>query len=77
LKEKFGAHGEIGDVYIPRSYGSTDSRGYAFVRFMDKKDAEDAQRVLDGTDLDGRVIKIQEARERRPDNPRDAMASRG
>jgi RNA recognition motif-containing protein len=54
-------------VYIPRSYNSTESRGFAFVRFLEKKDAEDAQRALDGTELDGRTLTIQEAQKRRPD----------
>jgi RNA recognition motif-containing protein len=76
IKDKFSPYGEIGDVYIPRSFGSSEPRGFAFVRFIDKKDAEDAQRALDGTELDGREIKIQEARERRAENPREAMNAR-
>jgi RNA recognition motif-containing protein len=76
LKEKFGAFGEVGDVYIPRRFGSTDPRGFAFVRFMDKQAAEDAMRALDSTMIEGREIRIQEAKERRPDNPRSHMASR-
>jgi len=30
------------------------------VRFVDKRDAEDAQRALDGAEVDGREIRIQE-----------------
>eukprot|EP00611_Tribonema_gayanum_P003049 TRINITY_DN12373_c0_g1_i1.p2 TRINITY_DN12373_c0_g1~~TRINITY_DN12373_c0_g1_i1.p2 ORF type:complete len:137 (-),score=24.70 TRINITY_DN12373_c0_g1_i1:127-537(-) len=41
-------------------------RGFAFVRFMDKRDAEDALHRMDGQDLDGRVLRIQFAMERRP-----------
>ena len=77
MKDHFSKYGEIGDIYIPRSFGSSDPRGFAFVRFLAKKDSEDAQRALDGSEMDGREIKIQEARERRADNPRDAMSSRG
>jgi RNA recognition motif-containing protein len=76
LKEKFNAYGEVGDVYIPRKFGSTEPRGFAFVRFLDKRDAEDAQRALDGTLLDGREIRIQEAKEKRPENPKEFMTSR-
>lgn len=73
LRELFSAHGEIGDVYIPRSFNSNEPRGFAFVRFVEKKDAEDALRALDGTEFDGRTLTIQEAKERRPENPRGAM----
>ena len=67
LKEKFGTFGEVGDVYIPRNIRNNEPRGYAFVRFLDKRDAEDAQRGLDNSDLDGRPITIQEAKQKRPD----------
>jgi RNA recognition motif-containing protein len=76
LKEKFGEFGEVGDVYIPRNFGTQDPRGFAFVRFLDKRDAEDAQRGLDGTMIDGREIKIQEAKEKRPENPKEHMSIR-
>ena len=52
----------MGDVYIPRNYSTNEPRGFAFVRFVDKRDAEDAQRALDGADIDGREIRIQEVR---------------
>mmetsp|Transcript_17119 Transcript_17119/g.23540 ORF Transcript_17119/g.23540 Transcript_17119/m.23540 type:complete len:214 (+) Transcript_17119:18-659(+) len=77
LREKFSPYGDIGDVYIPRNFGTNEPRGFAFVRFVDKRDAEDAQRALDGAEVDGREIRIQEAKERRPENPKAHMASRG
>ena len=40
LKELFGKHGEIGDVYMPRDYYTKRSRGFAFVRFKDRTAAE-------------------------------------
>lgn len=71
LTEEFSKFGEVGDVYIPRVHGTVEPKGFAFVRFLDKRDAEDAQRNLDGKELDGRIIRIQEAKEKRPDNPKD------
>ena len=36
----FEKYGDVGDVYIPLERGSGRSRGFAFVRFYDKRDAE-------------------------------------
>ena len=44
--------GELGDVYIPRNRETRESRGFAFVRFMKKEDAEKAC-SLDGKELAG------------------------
>jgi len=37
LFEKFG---EVGDIYLPTERGTGRSRGFAFVRYWDKRDAE-------------------------------------
>jgi len=37
LFEKFG---DLGDVYLPMERGTGRSRGFAFVRYFDKRDAE-------------------------------------
>lgn len=62
LREKFGVYGDVGDVYIPRKRGSTDNRGYAFVRFLSEEDARRATDSMSGQDIDGSVINIQEAK---------------
>lgn len=67
LKEKFSVYGEVGDVYIPRLPGSSDPRGFAFVRFVNQRDGEEAMKGLDNTEIDGREIHIQEAKDKRPD----------
>ena len=43
-----------------------ESRGFAFVRFYDKRDAEDAIDGMDGKDLDGRELRVDIARHDRP-----------
>mmetsp|Transcript_13619 Transcript_13619/g.17688 ORF Transcript_13619/g.17688 Transcript_13619/m.17688 type:complete len:222 (+) Transcript_13619:144-809(+) len=70
LKDKFGKYGEVGDVYIPRDRYSQKPRGFAFVRFIDKRDAEDAMDAMDSKDLDGREIRVQFARHDRPKHGR-------
>lgn len=64
--EKFG---EVGDIYIPRDRYTKDSRGFAFVRFFDRRDAEDAMDRMDGYMLEGREMRVQTARYGRPTEP--------
>ena len=42
------------------------SRGFAFVEMGSEQDAQAAIQALDGTELDGRNIKVNEAKERQP-----------
>lgn len=60
----------IGDVYIPRNPYSMDSRGFAFVRYYNERDAEDAIRGMDGRKIDGREIRVQRAMYGRPSSRR-------
>uniref|UniRef100_A0AB39U1E0 Serine/arginine-rich splicing factor 2 n=1 Tax=Nilaparvata lugens TaxID=108931 RepID=A0AB39U1E0_NILLU len=69
LRRVFERCGEVGDVYIPRDRFTRESRGFAFVRFYDKRDAEDALDAMDGRLLDGRGLKVQMARYGRPSSP--------
>lgn len=41
----FERFGTIGDIYIPRNPQSRESRGFAFVRYFNRSDAEEAMRV--------------------------------
>ena len=56
LRDLFGKYGDIGDVFMPRDRMTGEIRGFAFVRFYDKRDAEDAMEGLDGKDFDGRYF---------------------
>ena len=69
LKRIFNKYGEVGDVYIPRDRFNRESRGFAFVRFFDRRDAEDAMDSLDGTIVDGRELRVQMAKYGRPSDP--------
>ncbi|EEB11016.1 serine/arginine rich splicing factor, putative [Pediculus humanus corporis] len=69
LRRVFERCGEVGDIYIPRDRFSRESRGFAFVRFYDKRDAEDALDAMDGRILDGRELRVQMARYGRPSSP--------
>ena len=40
LKDVFGKYGDVGDVFIPQDRETGRPRGFAFVRFYEKRDAE-------------------------------------
>jgi len=58
LMPLFEKYGDVGDIYFPRERESGRSRGFAFVRYHDKHDAEDAMDALNGRTYDGRDLKI-------------------
>ena len=62
----FEKYGDVGDVYIPRDPHTQDSRGFAFVRYYDERDADDAIERLNGALLDGRELRVQFAKHARP-----------
>merc|ERR1712048_312649 len=62
LRRKFSKYGEIGDVFIPKDRRNGDSRGFGFVRYYSKRDAEDAIHAVDGRDIDGREVRVDFAR---------------
>merc|ERR1712176_1529240 len=68
LKPLFEKYGDIGDIYIPRDRYTKESRGFAFVRYYGKRDAEEAMDRLDGYSLDGRDIRVSRAMHPRPVN---------
>ena len=70
LKRVFERYGEVGDVYIPRDPYKQESRGFAFVRYYDERDADDAIDAMDGSILDGRELRVQHARYGRPRDER-------
>ncbi|KAJ8665288.1 hypothetical protein QAD02_006950 [Eretmocerus hayati] len=76
LRRVFERCGEVGDIYIPRDRFTRESRGFAFVRFYDKRDAEDALDAMDGRLLDGRELRVQMARYGRPTSPHRSGRSR-
>ncbi|CAE7184254.1 SRSF8 [Symbiodinium microadriaticum] len=56
LEKLFGKYGRVGDVYLP-SHPNGDRKGFAFVRFYNKQDAEDAVKEMEGYELEGKTLK--------------------
>jgi RNA recognition motif-containing protein len=65
LKDVFGRHGAVESVSIITDRETGRPRGFAFVEMSEASHADDAIRALDGSDLGGRSIKVNEAQDRR------------
>ena len=64
LTSAFSKHGEVSEVAIIKDRDTGRSRGFGFVTMADESGAKAAISALDGTDLDGRSIKVNEAKEK-------------
>lgn len=65
LRQVFEAGGhKVNDVHIALDRDTGRPRGFGFVELADDSDAQNAMAQLDGMDVDGRPIRISEARER-------------
>ena len=62
LREAFAQHGEVEEVAIITDRDTGRSRGFAFVTMSDDEQAQAAIEALNGTDLEGRTISVNEAR---------------
>jgi RNA recognition motif-containing protein len=65
LRAVFERHGKVESVSVITDRETGRPRGFAFVEMSDESGAEAAIRALDGTDLGGRNIKVNEAQDRR------------
>ena len=62
LRNLFAAHGQVERVSMVTDRETGRSRGFAFVEMTDSAEADKAIAALDGTELGGRALKINEAR---------------
>jgi len=56
LQELFANYGEVKQVNI------IEGRGFGFVEMSSTSEAESAKEALDGSDFEGRTLKVDEAR---------------
>ncbi len=64
LGDFFSEVGNVESVKIIEDYETGHSRGFGFVQMYSEKEAEKAIEQLDGAELDGRELKVNEARPR-------------
>ena len=58
--------GEVNEVFVPIDRATGQPRGFAFVEFNDSSVIPAAIAKFDGKELQGRMLKVNEARERAP-----------
>ena len=60
----FERHGSVESVNVITDRETGRSRGFGFVEMEDASAADDAMRALDGSDMGGRTLKVNEAKDR-------------
>lgn len=63
------AIGPVVDVFLPLDRATGRPRGFAFVEFQNAQDVARAIDELDGKELEGRSLRVDEAREKAPRPP--------
>src|SRR3954463_3706329 len=62
LQAEFGAHGQVEEVAVITDRDTGRPRGFAFVSMADGKQGRPPTEALNGTEIDGRTITVNEAR---------------
>lgn len=65
VRNLFESYGEISEVKLIKDQYSGELRGFGFVTMPSKPDASKAIQELDGTEIEGRKIIVNEARPRK------------
>ena len=64
LKKAFEAFGQVASVSLVKDKLSGEPRGFGFVEMPDKAEAQAAIRALNGKELKGQTLNVNEARPR-------------
>ena len=66
LEEIFAAHGTVESARVITDRMTGQSRGFGFVEMSSPEEAEVAMQKLNGTDLEGRSLTVNEAKPQQP-----------
>ena len=64
LQDLFQQHGTVNEVHLMMDRMTGKSRGFAFVTMNENAEAEAAKNALNGYELNGRALTVNEARPR-------------
>ena len=62
LERSFSQFGEVVSTVIVKDQMSGRSKGFGFVEFAQEADAQKAKETMNGKELNGRTLKVDEAR---------------
>lgn len=77
LREAFEAFGQIREAKVIMDRETGRSRGFGFVTFEDDAAADQAITAMNGKELEGRRVQVNEAQERGIGRPAGGSAGRG
>lgn len=66
LRQAFETFGELAEVKVVSDRDTGKSRGFGFVTFVEPDDADKAAAEMNGTELDGRSIRVDQAQDKGP-----------
>lgn len=64
LQTLFAQYGQVNDVHVITDKITGQAKGFAFVEMSNEGEAEQAIRQLNGTEMGGRTLVVNEAKER-------------
>ena len=77
LEEFFSGHGTVESANVITDRDTGQSKGFGFVEMSTAEEAQAAIEALDGAELDGRAIRVNEARPREDRPQRGGGGHRG
>ena len=77
IRTAFEAHGEVASVNLITDRDSGRPKGFGFVEMGSAEEAQKAKAALDGTQMDGRALKVDVAKEQAPKAPRSGGGGYG
>ncbi len=77
LRSKFEEFGKVDSVKIIKDFYSGQSKGFGFVEMASNDEGQAAISALNGQELKGRALKIDEARPRKDHNSRPRRSGGG
>ncbi len=76
LRDIFGAHGEVSEASVITDNATGRSKGFGFIEMASEEGAKAAVESLNDTNLGGRNLIVNEAREREARPPREGGGGR-
>lgn len=76
LRDAFEPFGKVLTVHMVKDRDTDAARGFAFVEMEDEASAKQAIEKLDGTLMDDRVVRVNEARPKEVKDPAQSLNTR-